>query len=112
MKWCRPSLVSAAEVHVLFAEEEKADRLISLGGNMHDIKSVEILSIHICSVLDQNRAHLNVSSERGIMQSRELILRGLLVDPICNLALDDIFFGFLQDRIKNLVLILEDRHME
>ena len=46
------------------------------------------------------------------MQSRELILGGLLVDPICNLALDDIFFGFLQDCIKNLVLILEDRHME
>ena len=112
MKWSRPSLVSAAQIHVLFAEEEKGNWLISLGGNVHDIKSIEILSIHICSVFDQNRAHLNVSSERGIMQSRKLIFGSLLVDPICNLTLDDIFFGFLQDCIKNLVLILEYCHME
>jgi len=95
MKRCRTSLVSGAEIHVLFTEEEKTDRLISLGCNMHHIKSIEILSIYICSVFDQNRTHLNVSSERGIMQSRKLILGGLLVDPICDVTLGDIFLCLL-----------------
>lgn len=112
MERCRASLVATAQIHVLFTEKEKTNRLITLSGDMHHIESVEILGIDISAILDQNRTHLNITPERGIMQRRKLIFARLLVYPVGDFALDDGLFGPLNDRIENFVLVLKYGHMK
>ena len=53
--------------------------LISLGGKMHAVHSLEVLDIYFCTLLDEELADIDVASIRGQMQGCEAIL-SLIVD--------------------------------
>jgi hypothetical protein len=62
--------------------------LVSLGSNVHHIQSVLVLGQDVGAIVDQHLAGLDVASEGSVVDGRELVLEGLLIDPLLNLVLE------------------------
>lgn len=108
---CRSSLVFCYEAHTLLLEEEEADGFVTLCCNVHDIEPIEVLRKHVSAIVEQLGAHIDVAAERRIVQSRELVLIRLQIDPRSNLLRCHLLFGTLHNGLESAHLVLEHSHV-
>lgn len=99
-------------MHAFLFKEVQTDRLVALCCNMHHIEAILIDQLEISSIINQNLAHINVSSEGSIVNSCKLVLRSLHINPIGNLLLFKLSYGSLDQHIKTFLFVLEDSHMQ
>ncbi len=87
---CAPSIVSAAQVEPTQLEEVNRNRLVALRSHMQHIDTKVVLSVDVCSMINQKLTNVWVALERGEMQSCKAIPVVLLVDPRGDLLLQEV----------------------
>lgn len=109
---CGPSLVLGAQVHSLLLEEEEADRLVALGGDVHHVQTVLVLKVHVGAVVEEYLAHFYVSTEGGVVDGRKFVFLGLHVDPPGRLLVLHFPGCNFHELVEAVGLVLENRHVQ
>jgi hypothetical protein len=99
--------VLASQVHSFFLEIVEGDRLVPLCGYMHDVNSIVVSSVHICSDSKQILNYLNVASEGSEVERSESVLIRFVVYPQSHLLLSDGFLCLLQNYLHNIHKVLK-----
>ena len=88
------SSVLLIDVNFQLVKVEKSVGHVSLCRHMEHIQSIEVLSVFVCSILDESKACIHVPSKRCQVEWRELITLGSRIDPFCNLLISCFLYYF------------------
>lgn len=109
---CRSPVIFGAEIKPSLVEEEQADGLVALGGDVHHVQTVLILHFDVRSIVDEGLAYLDVASEGSVVDGSELVLVGLKVHPLGHFLAFKLLLGILHDNVIALLPVMEDRLVE
>ena len=79
---------------------------------MQHIQAEQVFDLDIGSILYQDVESIDIASEGCVMESCELILKRLKVDPVLQLFLIELLLGNHDQFLGDLLLVLVDRQME
>ena len=106
MQWCISILISLGHFHLLGHKVEKAYRLVSLRRQMQHITPSNRLCIKISSRLSETLNDLDTAILGCKMESRELLLVGLGIDPVSSLLGSAVDSDLVQEHLDGLLVVV------